>query len=115
MPSKAVRLSYTGAFHRQLKHLARKYRHLGADLQPLLDQLAAGETPGDRVQAVQTIVYKVRVPNRDARRGKSGGYRVIYVLESADLRLLLAIYSKTEQSDISADQLQRILEEELQR
>lgn len=64
------------------------------------------------MQGVQIIVYKVRLANRDASRGKSGGYRVIYYLPTDDLTLLLTIYSKTDQSDIVADEIRRILDDE---
>ncbi|MCU7890466.1 MAG: hypothetical protein KZQ78_02180, partial [Candidatus Thiodiazotropha sp. (ex Ustalcina ferruginea)] len=36
----------------------------------------------------------------DAKRGKSGGYRIIYYLHTQESVLLVTIYSKTEQSDI---------------
>ena len=42
-----VRLLYSDAFKRQLRDLAKRYRHIRSDLQPLLEQLLAGATPGD--------------------------------------------------------------------
>lgn len=47
-------------FDRQLKQLSRRYSRIRQDLEPLLKQLVAGETPGDRLQGVQSVVYKVR-------------------------------------------------------
>jgi mRNA-degrading endonuclease RelE of RelBE toxin-antitoxin system len=52
------------------------------------------------------------VRNTDARRGKSGGYRLIYYLVDREDVLLVTVYSKTEQADIEADQIQQIIEEE---
>jgi len=69
-------------------------------VQPLIKQLKAGETPGDQIQSLGYTVYKVRVKNSDAKRGKSGGYRIIYYLQAQESLLLVTIYSKTEQSDI---------------
>lgn len=100
-------------FDRDLKRLGRRYRRIRQDLEPILAQLVAGELPGDRMQSVQAIVYKVRIPNSDADRGKSGGYRVIYYLPSDELTILLSIYSKTDQADIAAAEIRRILDEEL--
>lgn len=40
---------------------------------------------------------------------------MIYYVQTAASRLLLAIYSKTEQSDIATANIQRIVEEELAR
>lgn len=108
-----VALHYSAAFLRQLKRLRKKYRRIQSDLQPLLDELQRGATPGDRVQGTGHTVHKVRLPNSDAQRGTSGGYRVIYYVQTAGGRLLVTIYSKAEQSDISTDDIRRIVEEEI--
>ena len=68
--------------------------------------------PGDRIPRVKgRPIFKVRIPNRDAQSGKSGGYRMLYYLVDQEQRLLLTIYSKTEQSDINAEEIIRIVEE----
>ncbi|MDM8546383.1 type II toxin-antitoxin system RelE family toxin [Candidatus Venteria ishoeyi] len=105
-----VEIFYTAEFKRTLRHLAKKYRNIRADLEPLLESLQAGETPGDQVQHVHYTVYKVRLPNRDARRGKSGGYRVIYYAQTAEQVILVTLYSKSEQGDITPEQIRSILE-----
>lgn len=80
----SVRVVATPHFNRTFKRLRKKYPHIEADLHPLVHQLERGDTPGDQIQRVQFTVYKVRIPNSDARRGKRGGYRVIYYLQKAD-------------------------------
>ena len=40
----------------------------------------------------------------------SGRFRVIYYVQFADHVILLTIYSKTEQTDISSDKIREILE-----
>jgi mRNA-degrading endonuclease RelE of RelBE toxin-antitoxin system len=105
-------VSYSDAFKRQLRRLSRKYRRIRSDVQPVITQLEAGETPGDQVQGIGHTVYKVRVRNSDAQRGKSGGYRMIYYLPTQDSVLLVTIYSKTEQSDIDDAEVARIIGEE---
>jgi mRNA-degrading endonuclease RelE of RelBE toxin-antitoxin system len=107
-----VLVSYSDAFKRQLRRLSRKYRRIRSDVQPLISQLEAGETPGDQIQGVGYTVYKVRVRNSDAKRGKSGGYRMIYYLPTQDSVLLVTIDSKTEQSDIDDAEVARIISEE---
>jgi len=104
-------LSYTQAFQRQLKRLARKYRRIRVDIEPILDQIEAGDMPGDQVTGIGATVFKVRAPNQDAQRGSSGGYRIIYYLQTSNDIVLLTIYSKIEQADISAHELQAILQE----
>ena len=107
-----MQVYFTDTFSQQLKRLSRKYRHIRADIQPLIDQLLAGETPGDQIQGTGHPVYKVRVANSDAQRGKSGGYRIIYYLQRQNGILLITIYSKTEQSDIEPNDIIQIIQEE---
>ncbi|WP_089725798.1 type II toxin-antitoxin system RelE/ParE family toxin [Candidatus Thiosymbion oneisti] len=105
-------LQYTEAFKRQLRRLSRKYRRIRHDITPVFEQLDSGEYPGDQISGTGYTLYKVRAPNRDAQRGTSGGYRIIYYLQTEDDVLLVAIYSKIEQSDISADEIRKIMQEE---
>ena len=50
-------------------------------------------------------------PTNLKRSGKSGGYRIIYYLRTSISIILVTIYSKTEQADISAAQIRRIVGE----
>ncbi len=102
----------TRVFLRRLRQLLKTYPSAIADLVPLIALLKRGETPGDRIPRVKgQPIFKVRVPNRDAQSGKSGGYRVIYYIVTDEQRLLLTIYSKTDQTDITPDELLHILDE----
>ena len=96
-------------FKNQTRKLTKRYRNLQTDLQPLLDQLIQGETPGDRIQGLQSIVYKVRLKNSNAQKGKSGGYRVIYYLKSQDNILLVTLYSKSDRTDIAIETIVDII------
>ncbi|MEO8607816.1 MAG: type II toxin-antitoxin system RelE/ParE family toxin [Chloroflexota bacterium] len=98
-------------FQRDVKHLSKKYRHLRKDLDSFVERLSQGETPGDQITRSAYTVYKARVTNSDAQRGKQGGYRVIYYVKMPTRLLLVTIYAKTEQSDIDPDEIRRIIEE----
>lgn len=100
-------------FERDTEKLHKRYKNIYQNLRPLIKSLQAGETPGDRIKGVSHIVFKARVPNTSAKRGKSGGFRVIYYIRTATTTYLLTIYSKTDQEDIPADRIRRIIEEEL--
>jgi len=54
----------------------------------------------------------VRVGNRDAQKGKSSGYRLIYHLKNPASVLLVEIYSKLDQGDISPNEIRKIIGEE---
>jgi len=107
-----VIIRYSDAFKSQLKRLSRRYRRIRSDVQPLLDRLSAGETPGDRIQVPGHLLYKARVRNSDAARGKRGGYRIIYDVQTANGLLLVAIYSKSDQGDIAHEELLNIIDQE---
>ncbi len=107
-----MKVGYSTAFAKQLKRLARRYRHIQNDIDPIIAALQNGETPGDRMTGMGRTLYKVRAPNSDTRRGKSGGYRVIYYLVTDERCLLVTIYSKVDQEDVSADVIRRILLDE---
>ena len=96
-------------FKTQTRKLSKRYHNLQTDLQPLLDQLIQGETPGDRIQGIQSIVYKVRLKNSNAKKGKSGGYRIIYYLKSQDNILLVTLYSKSDRTDIAIETIVNII------
>jgi len=107
------RVETAPTFERDLKRLSRRYAQIRLDIEPIIGELQRGALPGDRVQGLRLAIYKVRAANRDAKRGKSGGYRVIYYLPVGDLIVLLTIYSKSDQKDISARAIAKIVKEEL--
>jgi mRNA-degrading endonuclease RelE of RelBE toxin-antitoxin system len=101
-----IRLEFSVFFKRRLKGLAKKYRQIAIDIQPILDQLLAGDFVGDRIPGTSYIVYKARAKNSDAQAGKSGGYRLIYRVESPMKVVLHLIYSKSDQTNISIDDIE---------
>lgn len=107
----SVNVSFTPEFKRNLRALSRKFRHIREDIDPLIDQLQNGQLPGDQVTGTGYTIFKVRISNRDVQKGKSGGYRLIYYLQTKAEIILITIYSKAEQADISASQIRRIVGE----
>ncbi len=108
MPTRVV---VADQFARDARKLKRDYPHILNDVRALRGQLEAGERPGDRLQGLEHVAFKVRVRNSDVQRGKSGGYRVIYYLALADQVVLITIYSKSNQSDIPTDKLRHFIAE----
>ena len=110
-PPASVQVEFTPELKRNLRALAKKYRHVQSDVQPIIKRLQMGEFIGDQVPGTRYTVFKVRVQNTDIRKGKSSGYRLIYHLRTPRSVVLVTIYSKLDQSDISPTQIRRILEE----
>jgi mRNA-degrading endonuclease RelE of RelBE toxin-antitoxin system len=70
-------------------------------VEALVIQLQQGELPGDKIPNVGYNVYKARLRNRSAGRGKRSGFRVIYYVQRVDFVGMITIYFKSEQQDVT--------------
>ncbi|MDF0556696.1 type II toxin-antitoxin system RelE/ParE family toxin [Kamptonema sp. UHCC 0994] len=113
MQSKAtsIQVYFADQFQSNLRALSKKYRHIRSDVQPIIEQLQVGELPGNQISGIDDIVFKVRVKNSDIKKGKSAGYRLIYHVQIPTIIFLMTIYAKSEQVDISASEICRIISE----
>ncbi|NBD17325.1 MAG: type II toxin-antitoxin system RelE/ParE family toxin [Cyanobacteria bacterium] len=105
----SIQILLTPRFKKDLAQLAKRYRSIRKDLEPLIEQLQAGEIVGDRVSNVNYQVFKVRLRNSDIKKGKRAGYRVIYYLKTKDRIILVTIYSKADWSDIQNKVIEEII------
>jgi mRNA-degrading endonuclease RelE of RelBE toxin-antitoxin system len=83
--SHSINIDLTPEDRRNLKDLAKKYRSIRSDTQSVIEDLQKGIIVGDRLTGFgsEIYVYKLRVKNSNIQKGKSAGYRLIYLLESA--------------------------------
>jgi mRNA-degrading endonuclease RelE of RelBE toxin-antitoxin system len=107
----SIQVDATVKFQKKVKSLEKKYQNIRDDVRPIIELLQVGELPGNRIAGLDLEIYKVRVRNRNANRGKSGGYRSIYYVKTSDRIILVTIYSKSEQEDIEASEIEDILAE----
>ena len=98
-------------FLKKAGKLAKKYRGILDDIDGLILRLKNDERPGDLIPNIGHEVYKVRMANPSAQKGKSGGFRVIYYVRFADRVVLLTIYAKTDQPDITVQDIMTLLED----
>jgi mRNA-degrading endonuclease RelE of RelBE toxin-antitoxin system len=106
-----IQIEASPIFQKKLRTLAKKYRNIRQDIQPIINQLEQGELLGDQISGISYPVFKLRVKNSDIKKGKSGGYRLIYYLKTSTGIVLLAIYPKSEKSDIEAKEIRDIITE----
>ena len=104
-----IQIELTPRFQRDLRTLGKRYRNIRKDIQPVIEQLQAGELPGDRIPGMEYEIFKVRIKNSDIQKGKSAGYRAIYYLKTSDSIVLVTIYSKSDLSDIAVETVREIL------
>jgi mRNA-degrading endonuclease RelE of RelBE toxin-antitoxin system len=98
-------------FKRRFKDLAKRYRKIQADIQPIVEALESGEIVGDRIAGTDFVVFKVRAGNSDIPTGKSGGYRLIYQLISPECIYLLLIYAKSDREDITVAEIEDAIDQ----
>jgi mRNA-degrading endonuclease RelE of RelBE toxin-antitoxin system len=98
-------------FELELKKLSKKYKNIKSDYKRLLETLSKSN-PKDIAVYLGKDCYKLRLKNSDNNRGKSSGYRVIYLYVEDELNIiLLSIYSKSDLSNISEEDIdKKILE-----
>src|SRR5690606_631044 len=97
------------AFDKQAKRLLKKYPSLKTELIELATVLKNNPVPGTELG---NNCYKIRIGIASKGKGKSGGARVIshfYVLD--DTVILLSIYDKSEQANISDKQIITLLKQ----
>ncbi|MBW4552233.1 MAG: type II toxin-antitoxin system RelE/ParE family toxin [Aphanocapsa sp. GSE-SYN-MK-11-07L] len=107
-----VQVEAARTFTRDLRTLAKKYRSIYQDVQPMIEELQNGNIIGDQIPNIGYMVFKVRIRNTDIQKGKSGGYRLIYYLQTTTGIILLTIYPKSEHADIAAGEIRAIIEQE---
>ncbi|PHS20537.1 MAG: addiction module antitoxin [Kangiella sp.] len=104
-----MEICFSPEFKHNLRQLAKRYRSIRVDVEAFTTQLLDGEMPGAQISGTGYTLYKVRLKNSDNNRGKSAGYRVVYYLQTAEEIALVTIYSKSDQSDVSVDELKNFM------
>lgn len=104
MSSTEVR--YWPGFEDALARLRRKYPRIDQDIKAAFEGGLAGRC--DPLPGYAHKLWKYRVASRDMQRGKQGGFRIIFYMEPGAVEsvvYLLAIYAKSERSDVSKEEL----------
>ena len=104
-----IQIQVSPEFKRSLRTLAKRYRNIRSDIQPIIDELQAGKIIGNQIPGIRYTVFKVRIRNSNIQKGKSGGDRFIYYLKTSTQIILVTIYSKSDQGDITEDTINKIV------
>jgi len=102
----------TEVFNRQVKKLAKRYPKIKIDLQNFKQDFNAGRVTGQAIPGLKHKVYKARMKSTNMQRGKRGGYRVIYYLQTAQNQItLLTIYAKARRENIRVQEILSLLKQ----
>jgi mRNA-degrading endonuclease RelE of RelBE toxin-antitoxin system len=97
-----MEVRYSDDFRKSAKKLAKRYKSLKNDLKTFTNSLKDNPRQGTELF---TDVYKIRVKNSDNNKGKSAGYRIITYLITQDEILLVNVYSKSDISNLSDEDI----------
>jgi mRNA-degrading endonuclease RelE of RelBE toxin-antitoxin system len=70
-PLSPLDILLTQRFKKDLAQLAKRYRSIREDLEPLIENLKAGEILGEQLSGLSYQVFKVRLKNSNIQKGKS--------------------------------------------
>lgn len=92
----------TESFQNSLKSLKKKYRRIKDDIVEIIRNLENDPSIGEPIPGWNSEIWKIRAASSDMKRGKSGGYRIIYLWRNNEQNVyLLTIYFKGEKEVIS--------------
>jgi mRNA-degrading endonuclease RelE of RelBE toxin-antitoxin system len=96
-------------FKKVVKDLKKRYPHAGEDLKTALRLLVNNPELGKSLHGFGDV-KKLRVQNSDVERGKSGGYRLIYLVDTIGQKIIpLLLYGKSQKKDITRKELKALL------
>lgn len=100
------------SFRKSLKRLKKRFPQINQDVESMIEQLTEKPELGPVIPG-GAGTRKVRVSSSDLKRGKRGGYRLIYYTEETPepMLYLLLIYAKSDQADVSRQALRKLLDE----
>ena len=96
-------------FLKDVKQLRKRYRRVEEDVEELVAEIERDNFRGNLMPGFGREVYKVRLANRSAGRGRRGGFRVIYSLLNENTVVFHHIYSKSDKDDVSEGEVHRML------
>src|SRR5215210_3945996 len=101
-----MKIVLTKSFERDLKKLRKRFHHVKDDAQRAIEMLAQTPELGNAIPDSGGI-RKLRVANTDLTKGKSGGYRLLYLLveEPKPALFLLSLYAKSDRANVTRQEL----------
>ena len=101
----------TSVFEKSVKRLAKRFRSMKDVYKKILFDFQGNIPIGEEIQGHRNF-YKARYPNPEVRKGKSGGFRLIYFWNTEKENVILVdIYSKTDYRKVDWQKVRRAMAE----
>lgn len=100
----------TETFQKSIKALKKKYPHVKDDLLSQINVLEEDSSSGDPIPGWNKEIWKVRIASSDVKKGKRGGYRLIYFWKAGEMKIyLLVAYFKGEKAEIRKKEIETLI------
>ena len=108
----SYRVVLAASFKHSVKRLKKRFRHAKEDVREAVRQLLRNPMQGAVIPGGYGV-RKLRVCNTDLKKGKSGGYRLLYYVEGQPTPTiyLLMLYFKSDRDDVTRRELKQLLDE----
>jgi len=96
---------------KKLKELQKKFNHVINDIENICQELVLNPTQiATPLPAYHRKLWKIRIRSSDMKRGKRGGFRMIfyYNKDAPSNVYRLAVYVKVEREDLTRQELQQL-------
>jgi len=109
----SVKIELSSIFEKRFIRLQKKFPNVHIDLEKITEILAQDPRAGDAIPQLYEMAWKIRMASSDMKKGKSGGFRIIYYYKHPEPEIvLLDIYAKNERADIPKKEIEVILKAE---
>ena len=100
----------TETFQKSVKALKKKYSHAKKDLLDQIVVLEEDPSIGDPIPGWNKERWKVRVASSNVKKGKRGGFRLIYFWRADEMKIyLLVAYFKGKKEEITKKEVETLL------
>ncbi len=94
-------------FKKESKRLSKKYKSLKFELKQLFEELSVTPTKGTHLG---NNIYKIRLSIHSKGKGKSGGARILSLVQSVNNEVILfSIYNKGERDSVSDKEIKQLI------
>ena len=101
----------TPSFKRRIRKLKKRFPLVKKDVRIAAEILLENPELGAMIPGASDV-RKLRVRNSNLKRGKSGGYRLLYHFDRQAMRIgLLLLYAKSDRENITLKEIWNFLEE----
>ncbi|MEX0966406.1 MAG: type II toxin-antitoxin system RelE/ParE family toxin [Bacteroidia bacterium] len=103
----SYKVEVSSNFSKEAKRLVKKYRSLKDDIAQLIADLETEPTTGT---PLGQNIYKIRLTTTSKGKGKSGGLRVMTLVQVLEKEVILfTIYNKSEKSTLSDKEIRKLI------